>query len=521
MKTLLPAALLCLAVVSLHAQTAGSLDPTFGNGGTVITSVHPTNDAAYGVVAQPDGKIIVAGYTTTGSNNDFALVRYNNDGSLDNSFGTAGVATTDLGTDYDIIYAIALQSDGKIVAAGSVYSMTTFDGDFAVARYNVDGSLDTGFGNNGFVTTDFGTIGDAANALVIQPDGKILVTGLSYDGTQSDFVTARYNADGSLDNGFNGSGKLITDFASGSDVATGIAVQADGKIVLGGYTMNGAHEEMGVARFFAGGSVDVAFGSAGRYHTTVGNADAFANAVAVQPDGKIILAGYASNTLGENDFAMVRLTTSGALDNSFDTDGKVTTDFGTVTDAANAMVLQPDGTIILAGKTSAVTYNQFALARYATDGSLDNAFGVNGKVKTNLSTSTNYANAVALQADGKIVAAGTVDDGTNTDFGVARYFSGLELGVIDVKSENAAIHVYPNPIANRACKATYELQQSENVSVELYALDGRLVQTVLRNEHQQSGKHTLDMRFENVASGQYMLRVRTNDNTVGVQLTLP
>ncbi len=238
-------------------------------------------DIANAVVLQSDGKIVAVGQDSS----DFALARYNADGSLDSSFGTGGKVTTDFGGS-DAALAAVLQPDGKIVAVG------TSAADFALARYNTDGSLDTSFGTGGKVTTDFGGT-DQAWAAVLQPDGKIVAAGLA----SADFALARYNTNGSLDTSFGTGGKVTTSF-EGSDQARAVVLQPDGKIVAVGWD-NGV--EFALARYNTDGLLDSSFGTGGKVTTDFGGSDA-ALAAVLQSDGKIVAVGFANTT----DFALAR-----------------------------------------------------------------------------------------------------------------------------------------------------------------------------------------------------------------------
>ncbi|HQH86392.1 MAG TPA: tandem-95 repeat protein, partial [Anaerolineaceae bacterium] len=202
---------------------------------------------AHAVAVQADGKIVAAGYTENGSTYDFALARYNSDGSLDTTFSGDGLLTTDFGSDSDYACAVALQADGKIVAAGSADNGSNTD--FALARYNPDGSLDITFSGDGKLTNDFGSGYDHAQAVAVQADGKIVAAGYASNGSNDDFALARYNPDGSLDTTFSGDGLLTTAFGSGNDGADAVAVQADGKIVAAGSAYNGSNLDFALARY--------------------------------------------------------------------------------------------------------------------------------------------------------------------------------------------------------------------------------------------------------------------------------
>ena len=240
----------------------GTLDVTFGGGdGIVTTDIAVNNDYARAMALQADGKIVLAGFANTGANNNFALVRYNSDGSVDTSFDGDGIVTTAVPIFSSHIDAIALQADGKIVVLGDAQDGS--GSDFAVVRYNTNGSLDTSFGGTGIVITAIGTGSgsDSPQSLVVQADGKILAGGTAYNGTDFDFAVARYNSNGTLDTSFGGGDGISTiPIGSGNDSAYGMAVLPDGKIILSGKSNNGSDDDFAVARLNSDGSLDTSFG---------------------------------------------------------------------------------------------------------------------------------------------------------------------------------------------------------------------------------------------------------------------
>ncbi len=445
-----------LRVERLEERTllsTGALDPTFGTGGLVTTDFGGDGDVARAVVLQAHGKIVVAGEAYGASTYlDFALARYNADGSPDPTFGSGGRVTTNFGGfSMDRLYAVAIYplsdplNGGKIVAAGS----TDLNGrhDFALARYNADGSLDPTFGTGGKVITDFSGDGDYAHAVTLQSDGKIVVAGETTSGTGNhDFGLARYNADGSLDPTFGTGGKVTTDFFRDVDSASGLALQADGKIMVAGFASRPlaytSTSDFALARYDTSGNLDATFGSGGKVTTDFGSTTAWAkaNSLALQIDGKIVLAGSAyGGRTQRSDFALTRYNPNGSLDSTFGKRGKVTTDFGSAEDSGSGVGLQTVGgqlKIVVAGSTWNSSGSQdFALARYNANGSLDAGFGNGGKVTTDIGTSHQAATDVAIQADGKIVAAGnTRNPSTGTDFALARYLGDAPASPLQVQS---------------------------------------------------------------------------------------
>ena len=365
----------------------GNLDLSFGSGGKVTTAIGVTDDEVFALAVQPDGKTVVAGYSNTGTIGSpidvFALTRYNTDGSLDATFGTGGKVTTAIGTVRDKAFALVIQPDGKLVAAGYSYDTLLAQDVFALVRYNTNGSLDPTFGAGGKVTTIVGGY-DIAFALAIQTDGKLVAGGYSYNNTSATylFALARYSTTGTLDATFGTGGKVTTAIGS-DDGINSLIIQPDGKIVGAGYAYNDtlAQYVFTLARYSTTGALDGTFGTGGKVTTVMGGDDTI-NSLIIQPDGKLVAAGYAyDNTLAQYVFGLARYSTTGVLDGTFGTGGKVTTAIGYFDDVAYALSIQRDGKLVAAGYSYDDTINQdlFALARYNTNGSLDTTFNPLGR----------------------------------------------------------------------------------------------------------------------------------------------
>lgn len=525
MKTL--KLLLLMAFYSLLAfGQDGTLDHSFNYDGKVTTDIGITDDFARSVAIQSDGKILLAGFSNTGSNFDFSLVRYNTNGTLDDSFGIDGKVTTAIGYSDDRGFSIAIQSDEKIVLAGDFHAGPYMD--FALARYHKDGTLDTSFGTNGRVTTAIGNTDDFAHSVLIQEDQKILVGGYSRIGTDYDFVLVRYNTDGTLDTTFDTDGKVITDFQTQDrvhhDRARAMAIQPDGKILLAG----DARKDFAVARYNSDGSLDSTFGLNGKVTTVIGSGFGRGYALIIQNDGKILLGGETPGFVEDysRDFAIVRYNIDGTLDATFGNGGIVITDFDDFDDVLSSLSIQADGKIVACGYTAPVFGGTgpepsfFVLARYNTDGTLDGSFGTNGKITTRVGNYSNVGYCSVIQGDGKIVLGGWSYNGNDFDFAAARYTTDLNVGIIDFTVDSPLFLVYPNPLKQHAT-IEYTLKQDELLSIELYDLSGHLVQAFLMQEKRKKGTHTEVLNIkESLPSNNYILAIRNTAGVVSIKLVV-
>ncbi|MDZ4286557.1 MAG: putative Ig domain-containing protein [Prosthecobacter sp.] len=408
----------------------GDLDLTFNTTGQVITPISGQWDDAFGVAVQSDGKIVVAGMADMPGGMDFALIRYNIDGSLDSGFGDDGIRIIDFNGGGDVPQGVVIQSNGKIVVAGYSHVGGVGATDFAVARCHPDGSLDGTFGSGGKVTTAIGSSYDSGYSVAVQTDGKILVAGSSTGANGDDIAVVRYNTNGSLDAGFGSGGKMITDIAGNPDYAYGVAVQSDGKVVVTGYyhaTANGgtsgaSNVGLVLLRYRTNGTLDTAFGSGGKVTMLVPGGDIFGYAIAMQSDSRIVVAGYAyDSNENDSDIAVVRFNTNGSVDTDFGSGGKAVAGFpgSGSEDRGHSLAIQKDGKIIVGGNFE----SDVALVRFRANGVLDPSFGSGGTVRTEFINS-NARWKIAPQSDEKIVVAGRVAPGGKTDITVLQYSNG-------------------------------------------------------------------------------------------------
>ena len=496
------------------AQQPGTLDGDFDANGSVITTITSGTDLANSVVVQPDGKIVVTG--TSGSSvfssdpSDYSTVRYLSDGSLDPSFGTNGMVTTSLGPN-DNATSIVLQSDGKIIVGGSSNGITALQA-FAIVRYNQDGSIDNSFSTVNGSGVFFGPLGDC-KAIALQSDGKIVAAGTA-DNASDDFVVARYNTDGTIDNTFGTTGVVTTDFGGLEDFARSIAIQTDGKIIVAGSSNNGLDFDMAVVRYNLDGSLDNSFSINGMVTADFGNGDCGASKVLIQPNGKIVTTGSTLNdfqTISVN--GLVRFNSDGTLDNSFGVSGKVV---GNVEGGGRSSVLQPDGKILLVS-----SFISFTISRFNPDGTFDTDFGINGIVHEDIGiVDKSRCSSCALQPDGKIilVGSGQVVLGDD-DFAVARFISGLNLGVLSFSSQDNGMLIYPNPLQERAV-LEYTLAEDETISIDLFDMSGKLVQSLLASGKRSKGPHKETLVLDAMlSSGSYLLTLSNGTGTSSVRVS--
>ncbi len=405
------------------ATASGRLDTCFGVGGKVTTNLNNTSSKfANDVVIQPDGKLVVAAYENPGSKQDFLVLRYDTAGLLDPTFGNGGVARisfTNSGS--ELASALAIQSDGKIIVAG--YAPLKSYSAFAVARLNPNGSLDTLFGTGGKILFSFqNNVTASVQGVTIQSNGYIVVAGRS----NAEFALARFRPNGTFDTAFNGTGKITVSTANSTDTQVGgayavtiqrVAVNGvlEEKLVVAGIRprLAGVDRDMAVLRFNPNGFLDSSFGSGGKVFTNFTGYSDQAKAVAIDANNNIVVAGHTLTDSTSPMFALVRYTENGQLDASFGSGGRVTAGVIGYRSAfyEQGLAIQPDGRIVASGyvETSDFSFADFAVARFNADGTLDTTFGSDGTgiVLTDFYGGKDYAwGGLALQADGRIVVVG-------------------------------------------------------------------------------------------------------------------
>jgi len=429
---------LLLIVVALGAVPTvgadGMLDPSFGNGGLVTTNFPGffSGDAATSLVVMPDGRAVAAGYTIPNlAHTDMAVARYLSSGALDTTFDGDGMVvipypgvppTLD---SYAAVEAVLLQPDGRLVLVGG--AINDDGANFALVRLNADGSLDGSFGTGGVVTTP---IGVGAVAGLLQPDGRIVAV-----GGFSSVVAARYNADGSLDPSF-GTGGVASVPLSDFEVEAA-ALQADGKLVIAGaHPWPSALPNFALIRLLPGGALDPSFDGDGLATADFGVTE-YGRSVIVLPDGRLVVAGSWAATAADwpGDFALVRFMADGSLDTTFGSGGLVTADSGDP-DRAEQVIRLPNGKLLVAGWTDlSGPKSDFLLARFLPDGPLDTSFGTNGFLRTDFNASADQCNAVAIAGPDLLLTAGSSSAGGLSDLALARYIATIPVELLTFEVE--------------------------------------------------------------------------------------
>lgn len=414
--------------LSVYSQVPGDLDSLFGINGKITLSLGTGSDYGRNICNQDDGKLLVGG----SSQGDFALIRLENNGSMDLSFGQDGIVKTEVGTAATMT-SLIIQPDEKIIGVGFAKINGSYNG-FVLVRYNSNGSLDGTFGINGIVKSIFGNTEALGRSVAIQVDGKILVTG-EVGGWPSDFATIRYNPDGTLDNSFGNGGIVITDLGNGLDLPKDIVIQNDNKIIVVGHV----EPDMGIVRYNPNGTLDSLFGIEGKVITELGLSSEH-SAVVIREDNKIVTVGHYSNG-GSYRIAITCYNPDGTLDSLFG-DGGITIVHSGYSDYASEVLLQQNDHIVVSGTSYLGALSYFELIKFNEFGIVDSTFGNDGIVRTTFNQ-YDRCNGIALQEDGKIVAAGYTYNGEYV-FAVARYIGDITIFTNDY--EVKSINVYPNPV---------------------------------------------------------------------------
>ncbi len=409
-------ALIAGLVAPAHAEP-GKLDTFFSGDGKATAFANGAT--GYAVAIDAKGRVVVAGSTQT-AKPDFAVARFLPNGAPDTAFSKDGRVTVDLGgADYG--FDLALQSDGKIVVAGE--RDTKSKNDFALVRLLPKGGLDKDFGGDGIVLTDFGKRYQGANAVVVYPNGNIAAGGFVSNGSTGRWAIARYGPRGVLDPSWGKDGRVTVDLSPSDESIRDLLFVPGGKLIGVGYAESGLIPRFAVAQFRPKGTLDPDFGDKGFKLTDVSKGSDIGYGGALQPDGKIVVVGYANNA-GKADWGLVRYGPKGRLDQHFGGDGKVITKMTTEYEFASAVAVQANGKLVVAGRASREgTADNFGVFRYQAGGKLDKAWSGNGKTFTDFGSGNDTARDLTIQENGKIVVVGDAQVEGVHRFAIARYLA--------------------------------------------------------------------------------------------------
>ena len=511
-----------LGYASLGYSQYEMLDSTFNDDGMVTTVIDVNADYIFSIAIQADDKTVAAGMAMISGANQVALARYKLDGSLDSTFGTNGIVLVSVGGLSDAASSVAIQTDGKIVIGGSTYNTTL---DFLAIRFLTDGTLDTTFSGDGIAIIPIGSTNDVCRDILIQSDGKIILSGKSQVSSGSNaFGLARLNTDGSLDTNFGTGGVLTTIFGTNSgdfSDCLGIGLQSNGKIVatgeFGQFSGPGA---MPFARYNTDGSLDNTFGSGGQMLIFQDTTFSDGLGITIQSDDKIIIISDDSQMSQDNDLVIARLDQDGNPDNTFGSNGVVISDLFGADDYGSSVIMQPDGKILVSGYAfNGTSLMDPFVARFNTNGTSDLTFGTSGAVFSDFGTGGNTSSSLALQSDGKIVIGGCENAGATADFALARYIPQSNTTQITESINSlASVSIYPNP-ASSYLTLSFTLTKTEIVSVELYGNDGRLIKTYMQSQPISNGTQHLSINLPGeLSTGIYHLVVSTSSEKISIRI---
>ncbi len=512
--------ILFLKLDTTNAQS-GSLDKTFGTGGKALSSIFLGNiTSVQNVKVQPDGKILVLG-TNYFDSSSFVVARFLANGTLDNTFSTDGYLMDNFGRKDNYGVELLLHTNSQITiigrSAGADYKY-----DLAIARINSDGSYDNTFGNNGKLIKTLDSVEYNISAATLQSDNKIVVGGYKSKAGLTDFMVARINFNGSIDNNFGTNGKLIYGYSTLYCTLNSLCIDNNGRILAVGSSTRGAYDsDFAIARIKTDGTLDTDFSFDGKATVVFyNNEEQGASKVIVQKDGKILIGGYASyQTLF--GAAIARINDNGTTDNSFSQDGLQTRR----TNASvyiNDMLIDSSGKIFVAGYYYQNSKARFISMSFNKDGSYNTYYGDSGIVLTNFDTLNNeYCYAMDIQSDNKILLAGfsTPNLSYGGQFALVRLLTNTNLGLLKLNKNNMELLVYPNPIT-KTITLKYALEVAEKITICFQGIDGKVIKTFYKDEYQTVGEHLIILDLpEQLANGNYLITISSTNGSTALKIT--
>jgi uncharacterized delta-60 repeat protein len=492
-----------LALVQIcFGQAAGTIDAGYGTAGIATTGFGVSTSESFASAVQPDGKVVAAGNYTTGGNAKIAFVRYSSAGVIDPTFGTNG--KLQIVTPFaSIIKAIHILPNGNILAAGVANTSATTPRPILV-RLTSAGAVDATFGTAGQVAFDGGLNG--INDIKIDASGKIVGCGRLVTGP-TDLVVFRLNANGTPDATFGTAGFAKVPSGGNLVTATRVAIQGTKIIVSGFFNPPNTFARAITARLNANGTLDTTFGTAGKFVSALGGEYEFADNVAVAPDQKIVHSGriQIGNAVQVLSF---RLTENGQLDATYGTAGKANFSVGTIAEECQGLAIQSDGKVLLGGTSNITGGKRAFIVRLTKAGVKDTGFGTAGQTLAPSGTISTI-NGLIIQSDKKIVAAGTATPSGATSFSTFRFNGGTYVGTEEPSLVEAAA-LFPNPAAaGTEVQLQLDMLASDVVQIELYSLDGSQVALLQKETTLTTDKNQIALRIPaGLAGGMYFVQVR-------------
>lgn len=510
MKNQFLCAILVLTVLATGAQTPGQPDLNFDGDGYVKLNFEGAADFGY-FIAPYGNDIIAGGIADSAGFRKPAFMRLRSDGSYNNLMASDGsVRVSPMGLECST-FGMAVQPDNKMVVVGDFQSSSYG----MVFRISGTGGMDAGFGNGGYIShLRNGKDREFFYDAFIQPDNKILVCGYTCLVNDCNLVLMRLKTDGKPDSTFGTNGFVYSTSSGTFEGGGNIIMDANGKILVAG----GDGNDILVFRFNSNGTPDNSFSLDGRATYNAGFSEQ-SSGIAVQADGKILVSGYSYNR-PQPSCIVVRFNEDGTFDNNFGNNGVVDTSF-TGDSQANAMVLQPDGKILLGGADGTGAGEHILLARLNSNGTVDNSFGTAGHYVSNFSANGERISDMCLLPDGRLAGTGHVQSSPgNYDMLTAVFATGINVGVLDFEAKQNSVLVFPNPVQS-ALNIEFELLQEESLSISLVDLSGRVVCEFASNEGHPAGKHTRSFQLpQHVTHGHYLLTMQSNNGTHAIHVTV-
>jgi uncharacterized delta-60 repeat protein len=496
------------------------LDSSFGVGGKVITSLSSNGDGILTSEFQTDGRIVSLSSINNGTNySDIILSRHTINGSLDLSFGINGVLNTNLKSYYPI-HALKIQSDDKILVSGS---NDTTGGNFSVKRFNSDGTIDTTFGNNGVSLGAYQFLFDSA--LEIQNDSKILISGSFFGSMQGDFRdfgVIRLNLDGTLDTTFGNFGKVIQNIALNSDdIVYSVKTLSDNKIIVSGYNYidSNTGNDFVMMKLNSDGTLDTTFGTDGKIITDFGGSDFFP-CLALGQNDEIFVGGITRimvNNVVKSNISIGKYNSDGLIDTSFGINGKVNTqatnpDFSL---SISEIIVLNDGKLMCAGVDYNTQIFDMLIFRYNSDGTLDTTFDSDGIFNQNFNPTGNYFSSIKIQSSGRIICGGSIDSGSGSDSVLVGY-NVLNLSV--PQFSKSQFSVSPNPFSD-SINLSFTSNETQILDIDLFDVNGGKIQNLVSQKQFSSGKNQQKLDLpETLSKGIYFLNLNDGNKTQSIKI---